>query len=75
MTVRGDVLAALKPEGQSHKELRARLGNKISLSNLTAALKGLEDRKLAVREKQERPNIRGKTVDPMARPRVLWRKV
>jgi DNA-binding HxlR family transcriptional regulator len=73
MTLRDDVLAALTHEGQGYKELRGRVGKRISFSNLAATLKQLEDRKLAIREKQERPHIRGKTVDLMKRPRVLWR--
>ena len=75
MTLRGDVLGALTTDGQGYKELRARVGKKTSVSNLAAALKELEDRRLAIREKQERPNIQGRTVDLMKRPRVLWRLV
>jgi hypothetical protein len=74
MTLRDDVLAVLSPNGQGNKEIRRKLGQKHSMSNISCALKELEDRKLATREKQERISEAGKTVDRIHLPKVLWRR-
>jgi DNA-binding HxlR family transcriptional regulator len=75
MSLRDDVLAALTKDGRGNKALRRKLGQKHSMSNLSAALKELEDEKLAVREKQERLPQVGRTVDRIHLPKVLWRLV
>ncbi len=73
MSLRDKVLAVLTKEGQGHKELREKLGPKHSTSNISKALRDLEERGLAVREATPRPETRGRTVDLMHRPRVVWR--
>lgn len=74
MSFREDVLAALSHEGQSHKQLREKLGPKHSISNISAALKDLEEAGLAKRETTPRPRTWGKFVDLKHRPRVVWRR-
>ena len=73
MSLKDDVLATLTKDGQGNKALRRKLGQKHSMSNISAALKELEEGKLAVREKQGRLPEVGRTVDRIHLPKVLWR--
>lgn len=75
MSFRNQVLATLTTEGQGHKELREKLDMRHSKSNISAALKELEDMGFAAREATPAPRKVGCTMDYKHRPRVLWKKV
>lgn len=76
LTVRQKVLAALTTEGQSYKELQAKIENPPTTSNLNQVLRKLEAADIAIRERIDKrsPGYRvGVSVDRTHLPRVLWR--
>ena len=76
LTVEEKVLVALTKEGQSYKDLQARIDRSPSISGMNLALRKLEAEGLAVRERIifRGPGCRiGISVDRTHEPRVLWR--
>jgi predicted transcriptional regulator len=70
------LLAILTKEGQSYKELQAKIETNPSIAAMNLALRKLEAAGLAVREKISKrgPGYSvGISVDRVHEPRVLWR--
>ena len=72
MTFRDKVLAALTESGQTYPELQAATG--AARSQISAALRELEERGQARREKVERPRERAarRNLDWQRTPKVVW---